>query len=251
MDFTIRDVSIDKLLKDTSLIFFNTEKSLPKETFLPESITNHYLTTLQLLLLTSAVTNQFSVDMFHHFSIFLSYIVKSTLYFLYCFDHPIQDSNAKLALMYGDLYLVKGGEHFVKIKNYLRLHASFRELLYSISLSQRMQEKSKNLSSKDFEKIITTSFGYIFRFALISPYLYMKNTTFEKRNHTQLATYISLFLAWQIQPFLFSCEFKQERIDELFTKIRMNLGEVIFHEYNFDGWKNDIQKVKGGNVSNN
>jgi hypothetical protein len=199
----------------------------------------------------STAANDFSVDSYHQFSLFLSYIVKSTLYFHYCFDHPIKDADSKLALMFGDLYLVKGGEHLVKIKNYLRLHPSFRELLYSLSMSQRMQDKSKNLSKDDFEKIITTSYGYIFRFALIAPYLWVKNSSFEKRKLTQLAIDTSLFLAWQVEPYLSCIEKSEIMWLLLLEKIRKNLGEEKYHEYNFDGWKNDIQKSKRGNSTKN
>jgi hypothetical protein len=202
VDTTIRDVSFSQLLEDTSLIFISTESNLPKETFLVNDIFQPYLDTLYLLLYMSCRVNDFTVSSYHQFSVFLSYIVKSTLYFHYCFDHPIKDADSKLALMFGDLYLVKGGEQLVKIKNYLRLHPSFRELLYSISLAQRSQDKSRDLPKENFEKIVRLSYGNIYRFTLIAPYLWVKNNSFEKRKLTMLAGDISLYLAYQVEPFI-------------------------------------------------
>jgi hypothetical protein len=251
MDLTIRDVSSAQVVEDASLIFISTETILPKETFLKKEIFQPYLNTLYLLLFISAKENNFTVSSYQQFSVFLSYIVKSTLYFHYCFDHPIKGADSKLALMFGDLYLVKGGEQLVKIKNFLRLHPSFRELLYSISMAQRSQDKSKGLPKENFEKIITMSYGYIYRFALIAPYLYVKNQTFEKRKLTQLAIDTSLYLAWQVEPYLSTVVTKKEMLPSLLKKIKNNLGEEKYHEYNFDGWKSDIQKITGGNDSKN
>lgn len=207
------------------------------------TVVNPYIKTMQLLLYVSAVNNNFSVDSFNHFSIFLSCIVKSTLYFHYCFDHPIKEPSSKLALMFGDLYLVKGGEQLVKIKNYLRLHPSFRELLYSISMSQRIQEESRGIPKEYFEKIVSMSYGYIFRFSLIAPFLWVKNNAFEKRKLTQLAKDVSLYLAWQIEPFLSSTLNKEDIISKLLEKIKINLGEENYDRYHIDGWKTDIQKI--------
>lgn len=251
MDLTTWDVSINKLLVDTSHVFFEIEKDLPKENFLPNFITTPYLNTLNLLLLISASENQFSKECYEQFSVFLSFITKSTLYFNYCFDHPISEPNSKLALMFGDLYLVKGGAYIVEIKNYLRMHASFRELLYSIAMAQRVQQKSKNLIPDDFEKIISMSYGNIFRFALLAPYVYTKNANIDKRKKTYLARYVSLFLANHVQPFLAKEKTDQDKNILLWDKIKENLGEELFNGYNFDGWKSDIQKTSGGNDPKN
>ena len=251
MGQSIRDVSLQKLLDDTSLIFYSSISHLPEETFLPNIITEPYIQTVRFVLYISALENNFSEEAYHQFSVFLSCLIKSTLYFHFCFDHPIQDPFSKLALMFGDLFLVQSGENLVKIRNFLRLHSSFRELLYSIALSQRKQETSKNLSAEDFEKIISMSYGNIFRFALISPYLWKKNKQFEKRNLTLLAKNISLFLAWNIPPFL-DCPYNTvQRRENLLSKIKDNLGEELFNGYNFDGWKSNIQKTSGGNDPKN
>lgn len=242
MEKPIRDVSFNQLLGDASLFFLKLENSIPTESFLNELITKKYITTLRQVLYFSSSLNEFSDTAYHQFSLFLSCIVKSTLFFHYCFDHSIKDPDTKLALMFGDLYLVKGGEHLVKIKNFLRLHPSFRELLYSISLSQRYQGCSKEMTKEDFEKVVTTSYGNILRFALLAPYIWKKNQIPDKRKLTYLAKDISLFLAWQVEPFLHPKVFKQEILEILHQKIVENLGKETYDEYHFDGWKEYIQK---------
>ena len=242
MEIPIRDVSFNQVLEDTSLIFLQLEAKNPTETFLPQSIKNHYLRTLNQILFFSAKENDFSVESFLQFSLFLSCIIKSTLYFHYCFDHSIKEPDTKLALMFGDLYLVKGGEQLVKIKNFLRLHPSFRELLYSISMSQRFQGDSKEMKQHDFEKIVKMSYGYIFRFALLAPYIWKKNPLPDKRKLTFLARDMSLFLAWQVEPFLHAKEKNPDLIKKLHQQIVENLGEENYVQYHFDGWKEYIQK---------
>lgn len=244
MDNSIRDVSFGKLLDDTSLFFLQAEKKLPQENFLTSSTVSQYLKTLRLVLIQSCVENDIPHTVFLQFSQFMSFLLKSTLYFHFCFHHPIQEPDSKLALMFGDLYLVQSGTCYTEIPNYLRLHKPLRELLYSISLSQRVQKKSSHIDKETFQKIVNLSYGKIIRFALMAPFIWNKQPIQHQRDLTEYAHSISLYLTLQIKPWLYPEDPPgKDDLEKLFTKIKNYLGEEKFHEYNFNGWKSDIQKI--------
>jgi len=244
MDTHTKDASMDQWIREASFAFFTSEKELPKEDFLDKDLANLYLDTTQKLLYSSSSQNQFSQVEYSKFSVFLSYIVKSTLYFHYCFDHSIKEKNSKLALMYGDLYLAQSGLHFTKISNFLRMRSLLREVLFSIALSQKMQEKSKCIPFDLFQTIIKKSYGAIFRFVLISPYLW-KQKSVEKRKLTEIGYNTALCLALHVNPYLSGDQTTNEIKNNVFLKLKNKIGEEKWYEYNFDGWEITLKKNEG------
>jgi hypothetical protein len=125
----------------------------------------------RLIYLTSRLSN-ISDDVRISLSNFLSFLLKSTLFFDFAFIKNLREKTSKFSLMYGDLYLAQGGIEFTKIKNFLLLKDELKKTLEKIALSQKLDSSIYLPNFADYKQIVRLRFGSIFRLAIKSPLVF-------------------------------------------------------------------------------
>lgn len=128
-----------------------------------------YLKELYRLIYLASRLSNIPDDVRISLSNFLSFLLKSTLFFDFAFIEGLKGKTSKFSLMYGDLYLAQGGIEFTKIKNFLLLKDELKKTLEKIAISQKLDSSIDLPNFNEYKQIVRLRFGSIFRLAIKSP----------------------------------------------------------------------------------
>lgn len=245
------EASFSDWIKEASIVFREAEKELTFDEVVILRGEDEYLKELLKLIYLSSQLSYVSHDLSLRFAKFISFLLKSTLFFDFTFHKNLKTLDSKLTLMYGDLYLAQGGIEFAGIEGHNKANNELKKTLKSIALSQKFQSSLKPglLDYNNYKKIINLRYSSIFRLSLITPLIFGEVKNIPKKSinfySTNAALLVSLKNNKYIKPALTNKE-KSKKIDKIESNANKYLGEII-NELHFNGWKSNSKKDQARN----
>lgn len=238
-------------IKGASITFREAERELTFNEVVTLRGENTYLKELLKLIYLSSQLSHVSDDISLRFATFISFLLKSTLFFDFTFNKNLKTLDSKLTLMYGDLYLAQGGIEFASIEGHNKASSELKKTLKSIALSQKFESSMSPglLDYNNYKKLINLRYGSIFRLSFITPLIFgeMKNIPKKLINFysTNAALLVSLKNNKYIEPVI-SAKEKSKKICKIESNTNKYLGEII-NELRSNGWKSNSKKDQARN----
>ncbi|HOJ15740.1 MAG: hypothetical protein PHQ76_00905 [Caldisericia bacterium] len=243
--------SYSKWVKEALTTFRTAEKKLTYNEVIILSGEEEYLKEILRLIYFSTQLSQLSYDISLRFARFISFLLKSTLFFDFTFYENLKTLDSKLSLMYGDLYLAQAGIEFANIEGYKKTNNELKRTLKSIAISQKIESNIKPgyLDYKNYKKIINLRYGSIFRLSLITPLIFGEIKNIPKKSINYYSTNVALLVSLKhnkyIKPAIDAKE-KSKKMSTIKSNTNKYLGEII-NELHFNGWKSNSKKDQARN----
>lgn len=244
------DASYSEWAKEASIAFRSTEEEITSKDVISLKGEDAYLKELWKLIYLSSKFSNVPKDDSLGVALFISFLLKSTLFFDFTFSKGLTTTNAKLVLIYGDLYLAQGGIEFSNIKGFEKGKKELRKTLKNIALSQKLESianKGNNvLNFNNYKKLIKLRYASIFRLSLIIPFLIGEVEFIPKRAINYYSTNIALLISLTNNKFIKSpldSKEKNKKISKIKDKSLKYLGGIFLDELYINGWKENSSKT--------
>jgi hypothetical protein len=193
MPFTHSHVSLSEWKEEAWECFFHIEKSFPLSQGFELSGSVLFSNKLLELIYYSSFTASIDHDQLRQFSLFILFLLKSTLFFDRSFSLDMKDKESKLILMHADLYLVQGGIEFSRLDQHQRCQSLLEETLNRLAIHHQVMNSNKNLSTGILETL-SQRYGALVYCSIVGIFLISGKSDFPKELLYSLSKIYGLLL---------------------------------------------------------